>query len=177
MSLAQRGGVPLLARRDGFQWFLPGGAPLLRPPAPSISFCLCLKFNWPFVPPRSEWAQATSTNSQPRALIPLYLICPASHVQCFHYLPKHPLHTSPPPRLHPLLSPVMSLLLKDTGVFQAAEVIYFTIGRKLFFPPPHVLDSYGDWLLFVPARLVLNTALSLLFSLRGLFCDFAEVLR
>lgn len=42
-------------------------------------------------------------------------------------------------------------------------------------PPPRALDRYGDWLLFVPALLILNTAL-LLLSLRGLFSDFAKVL-
>lgn len=54
----------------------------------------------------------------------------------------------------------MSLLKEGGSAFQAVQVIYYTIRRK----PPHVLDRYGDWLLFVPARLVLNTALFLLFS-------------
>lgn len=161
-SLARRGGVPLLARLDGFSWFLPGCAPLPRPPAPSISSRLCLKFNWPFVPPNSEWAQATSTNSQPRALIPLYLICPAE----FGAFITYPNTPTPPLLRSYILFYLWSCLCTGRGeAVQAMEVIYFTIRRKLFLlPPPHVLDGYGDWLLFVPARLILNTALFLLLS-------------
>lgn len=110
-----------------------------RPPAPSISPCLCLKFNWPFVPPHSEWAQAGPTNSQTRARIPLYLICPVVSlctqppIALFFFLSSTPL------KIHPPLSLVMSLCWQREG---AVEVMYFT---KLFFPPLSSSCSFSLW--------------------------------
>lgn len=73
----------------------------------------------------------------------------------------------------------MSLSWQEVSAFQAVKVIYFTI--KTIFPlsttPIGACDCYGDWLLFVPALLILNTSLpSGSLPLRTLLPDFVKVL-
>lgn len=170
---------------------LPGGMVFSGSRQPVLPSCsihlilLCLKFNWPFVPSHSEWAQASSTTNQPSVLIPLYLICPAESSAFITYPNIH--DTPPPPFLHSstasssFISVLVSLLDGGQVHFRRWRWYILQSGGNSFFPPspPRVLDRYSDWLLFVPARLVLNTALFLLSSPSEDFffwlCKSAEV--
>lgn len=152
-------------------WFLGVSASLCSPPPPpfpSISSCLCLKFNWPFVPPHSEWAQATSTNSQPRALIALYLSCPLLLLRT---------HCTPP-LLHSS---------SDVSFFIAGRVsLLVGVGGqwKVIYCPFFFLSSSCScslwWLAFIcgcSASFKHSTFSPLLCIIGLFFSDFAKVLR
>lgn len=70
-------------------------------------------------------------------------------VQCFHYLPKHPLPTPSPPFLSSyILFYLWSCLFAGRGgvsAFQAVEVIYFTIRRKPLFSSFSSSCSWSLW--------------------------------
>lgn len=101
-----------------------------------------------------------------RALIPLYLICPAVSSAFITYPNTHS---------NPTLSDILFYLWSCFFVGEMAGENAFS---PFFFPFfPRALDCYVDWFLFVPARLLLNTALFSVPSEDFFFPDFAKVLR
>lgn len=165
LGTAWRGPTPCQA-----WWFLavparlgsPPLALLLHPSHPALSeiqLTFCSTSQWMGT---GQLHTDSQTQSSHTSLFDL-----SCRVQCFHYLPKQPPLLLSSAATSSFISGHVSALV--TGTFQAVEVIYFTIRRKLFFSSS--CSSSWWWLAFICAcsACLKHSTFSPLLSLGGLF--------